>query len=97
MVLFYVALFAFFNTTSVPVDIVVAKRDVPLYVVASACFLCGAGVVGLAMALGAMRQARRRRGMKKRIASLTEEVKRLRNAPITEEITSAEEVGVGEI
>ena len=49
------------------------------------------------MALGTMRQARLRRGMKKRIASLAEEVKRLRNAPITEEITSAEEVGVGEI
>ena len=82
----YVILFAIANRGSVSVDLIVAHPKLPLYVVAATFLVCGGAVVGIFAGVMALRARGRRRKLERRIEAQDEELRRMRNAPLTDPV-----------
>ncbi len=85
----YLVAFALFNRDVVLVDLSpFPTLELPIYGVAALGVLGGAIVMGVVTLLSVIRSARLRKGMRQRIGSLSEEVNRLRNLPLQDDVGS---------
>ncbi len=82
----YVILFAIANRTPVNVDFIVGHPKLPLYAVAASFLVLGGALVGIFAGVLGVQGRRRRRRLERRIDAQDEELKRLRNAPLTEPV-----------
>ena len=82
----YVILFAIANRAKVNVDFIVGHPKLPLYAVAATFLVIGGALVGILTGVVAIASRRTRRKLERRIAAQDEELKRLRNAPLTEPV-----------
>lgn len=89
----YVILFAIYNRVVVPVDFIAGRPKLPLYAVAAVFLVVGAAAMSVVTGMVAMRARTRRRRLERKITAQNEELKRLRNAPLTDPVGTKTEAG----